>query len=117
MPRGMAVGLVVPVPEVLSYQPEVWMSYCPEPGVMLHAFWFVQSPWNRLSGVRFSCMTTITCWKDVAPAGIGRTNAANAKDAAIFRCMVPPASIRCRSPTRRFLGSCWPEHSTFLEDR
>jgi hypothetical protein len=42
------------------------MLYCPGLGWVLHALRVVQSPWNRLSGVRFSCTTTTMCWNDVA---------------------------------------------------
>ncbi len=41
------------------------MLYCPGPGWVLHALGVVQSPWNMLSGVRFSC-TTKSCPKKAA---------------------------------------------------
>ena len=69
------------VGEVLSSHAVVWMSYCRDVGLVLHAVGVVQSPRNRLSGVRFSCTTTTTCWKAViwAEAGAVRQSPASAK--------------------------------------
>jgi hypothetical protein len=56
------------------------MLYCPGPGEVLHAVRVMQRPWNRLSGVLFSCTTTMICWKFAicAAAGVVK-NAATAK--------------------------------------
>ena len=62
--KGIAWGLVVPVCEVLSSHAVVWMLYCAGPGWVLHAVGVVHSPWKRLSGVRFSWMTRMICWKE-----------------------------------------------------
>jgi len=61
--------------------PVVWMSYCWGPGWVLHALGVVQSPWNMSSGVRFSWMTRMMCWKEViwAAAGAVRQSAASVK--------------------------------------
>jgi hypothetical protein len=97
-PNLTAFGLVVPVGEVLSSHPLVWMLYCRGPGSVLHALGVVHSPWNMLSGVRFSCTTTITCWKDViwAAAGAVRQSAANVKGNSRFTTF-PLATKYCGS--------------------
>ena len=88
----MACGLVVLVGEVLSSHPVVWILYCRAEGLVLHGVGFVgvgaQSPWNRLSGVRFSCTTRMICWKKAiwAEAGAVRQIAANAKGGSRFIC-------------------------------
>ena len=50
-----------------------------------------QSPWNRLSGVRFSWMTRMICWKEViwAEAGAVRQSAASVKGNSWFMTFIP----------------------------
>ena len=80
----------MPVGEVLSRHEVVWMLYRPGSGWVLHAVEVVQSPWNRLSGVRFSCTTRMICWKDAiwAEAGSVRRSAASAKGNSHFMLLL-----------------------------
>src|SRR5271166_4702572 len=57
----------------IVHPPRCLMLYCWRDGWVLHALGVVggQSPWNRLSGVRFSCTTRMTCWKEVIWAEAG----------------------------------------------
>jgi hypothetical protein len=73
--------LAVPIGEVLSSQAVLWMLSYPGPGWVLHANGVVPSPWDMVSGVRFSWMTRMTCWKDEiwAEAGDVTQSAASAK--------------------------------------
>ena len=60
----------------------------------------VQSPWNRLSGVRFSCTTRMMCWNEViwAEAGVVRQSAASVNGNSRF-IHLPPARFVDRGIT------------------
>jgi len=94
---GMWIGLAGL--RLLSDHPEVWMLYCPGPGWVLHALGFVvgQSPWNRLSGERFSWMTRMMCWKAViwAEAGVARQSAASVNGTSLFTTLPPVTNLYC----------------------
>jgi hypothetical protein len=62
------------------------MLYCWDDGWVLHALEVVHSPWNMLSGVRFSWTTTMIClkWVICAEAGAVRQIAANPRGKSRF---------------------------------
>ena len=96
---GVGVSKVVAEPELdgrwirscrwARFYPATPLSgcrYCRDVGLVLHALGVVHSPWNMLSGVRFSCTTRMICWKEViwAEAGAVRQSAASAKGNSWF---------------------------------
>ena len=81
--RAGARGLIQP--------PLCWMLYCWGPGLVLQALGLLQSPWKKLSGVRFSWMTRMMCWKAViwAEAGVARPSAVNVNGISLFTTLPP----------------------------
>ncbi len=88
----------MPVFEVLSSHPAlgIWMLYscCWPDTAVLHGVGFVgvglHSPWKKLSGVRFSWMTRMMCWKAViwAEAGVARQSAASVNGKSLFTTFI-----------------------------